>query len=65
MLGLHLGNVDGNLDRSFMEAAFERAGLQIERVQVVGTEWREYAEEREQPVSRALLRVAGFDASGT
>ena len=58
MLRLHLGNVDGNLDRSLIEAAFGRAGLQVERMQVIGTEWREYAEERDQPVSRALLRLA-------
>jgi ubiquinone/menaquinone biosynthesis C-methylase UbiE len=54
----HLGNVDGNLDAGYVEAAYHRARLNIERKHVVGTEWREYAEERTQPVSRALLRLA-------
>jgi SAM-dependent methyltransferase len=58
MMRRHLGNVDGNLDRRFVERAFDRAGLQVERTQVIGTEWREHAEERSQPVSRALLRLA-------
>ena len=30
----------------------------IERKDVIGTEWREYEEERTQPVSEALLRLA-------
>ncbi|MDQ6695979.1 MAG: class I SAM-dependent methyltransferase [Actinomycetota bacterium] len=54
----HLGNIDGNLDRAALELAFDRAGFAVESVQVIGTEWREYAEERTQPVSRALLRLA-------
>jgi SAM-dependent methyltransferase len=54
----HLGNVDGNLDRATLEAAFARSGYAVESVHVIGTEWREYAEERTQPVSRALLRLA-------
>jgi len=54
----HLGNVDGNLDRTALERVFTEVGLSIERVRVIGTEWREYAEERNQPVSRALLRLA-------
>jgi len=58
MMRRHLGNVDGNLDRSHLEAAFGRTGLVIERTQVIGTEWREFAEERTQPVSKALLRLA-------
>jgi len=58
MLRRHLGYVEGNLDRELTEAAFARAGLDIERVEVIGTEWREYAEERAQPVSRALLRLS-------
>ena len=29
----------------------------MESVDVIGTEWREFAEERTQPVSRALLRL--------
>ncbi len=38
--------------------AFENAGLAVERKDVVGTEWREYAEERTRPASRALLRLS-------
>lgn len=53
----HLGNVDGNLDRAALDAAFARSGLAVESVDVIGTEWREFAEERTQPVSRALLRL--------
>jgi SAM-dependent methyltransferase len=58
MLRRHLGFVDGNLDRARVEAAFERSGFEIELVDEVSTEWREYAEERTQPASRALLRLA-------
>lgn len=54
----HLGNVETNLDRSKLEFAFHRPDLTIERARSIGTEWREYAEERTQPVSRALLRLA-------
>jgi hypothetical protein len=35
-----------------------RSGLSTESLRLVGTEWREYVEERTQPVSRALLRLA-------
>ncbi|MDQ6671084.1 MAG: class I SAM-dependent methyltransferase [Chloroflexota bacterium] len=58
MLGHHLGNVEPNLVEGNIEAAFDCAGLTIEDKDVIGTEWREYAEERTQPVSRALLRLA-------
>jgi SAM-dependent methyltransferase len=58
LLGQHLGNVDGNLDRSRLEDAFTRSGLTIETQTTVGTEWTEYAEERTKPASRALLRLA-------
>ena len=54
----HLGNVEENLDRATLEAAFARSGFTVESFDVIGTEWREYAEERTQPVSRALLRLA-------
>jgi ubiquinone/menaquinone biosynthesis C-methylase UbiE len=54
----HLGNIDANLDRARLEATFQDAGLIPESVREVGTEWREYAEEHTQPVSRALLRLA-------
>lgn len=58
MMRRHLGNVEGNLDVAFVEGAFGRAGLVIERKDLVGTEWREHAEERTQPASRALLRLS-------
>jgi ubiquinone/menaquinone biosynthesis C-methylase UbiE len=58
MMKRHLGNVDGNLDAEYIEAAFGRAALVIERTETIGTEWREYAEERTQPVSQALLRLS-------
>ena len=58
MMRRHLGNVDENLDAGFVEAAFRRAGLQIDHQEMIGTEWREHAEERTQPGSRALLRLA-------
>lgn len=54
----HLGNIEGNLDRSALEATFGRSGLVVESADVIGTEWREHAEDRTQPVSRALLRLA-------
>ena len=55
----HLGYVEGNLDRGVMEAAFVHSGFEIEAVdEEVGMEWREYAEERTQPVSKALLRLS-------
>jgi SAM-dependent methyltransferase len=58
MLRYHLGNVEPNLVESTIEAAFDSAGLSIEDKDVIGTEWREHAEERTQPVSTALLRLA-------
>jgi SAM-dependent methyltransferase len=58
MLKHHLGNVGPNLVEANVEAAFESAGLDIEDKDVIGTEWREYAEERTHPVSLALLRLA-------
>jgi hypothetical protein len=58
MMSRHLGNVIANLSETTLEAAFAEAGLVVEEKDVIGTEWREYAEERGQPVSRALLRLA-------
>jgi SAM-dependent methyltransferase len=58
MLGSHLGNVTGNLAEGTIEAAFAEAGLAIEEKDVIGTEWREYLEERGQSCSVALLRLA-------
>jgi ubiquinone/menaquinone biosynthesis C-methylase UbiE len=53
-----LGIVPMNLDEDSMEAAFQRAGLVIDRKDLIGTEWREYQEERTRPASRDLLRLA-------
>jgi hypothetical protein len=47
-----------NLDEFTLGSAFADAGLAVDEKDVIGTEWREYAEERTQPVSRALLRLA-------
>lgn len=41
-----------------VEGAFRRAGLVVVGKDEIGTEWREYAEERSQVVSRSLLRLA-------
>ncbi len=53
-----LGNVPRNLDRPTVEAAFGRAGFHVDRVDDIGTEFREYEEERSRPVSESLLRLA-------
>jgi ubiquinone/menaquinone biosynthesis C-methylase UbiE len=53
-----LGSVPRNFDEDLMEAAFQRAGLVIDRKDVIGTEWREHEEERARLVSRDLLRLA-------
>lgn len=58
MLGRHMGNVMSNLSEATIEASFAGAGLVIEDKDIIGTEWREYAEERTQPVATALLRLA-------
>ena len=53
-----LGNVVANLVEADLEAAFAAASFTILIKHVIGTEWREYLEEREQVVSRELLRLA-------
>jgi SAM-dependent methyltransferase len=53
-----LGNVPENLDRARVEGAFEHAGFHIERLEEIGSEFREYDEERTRPVSESLLRLA-------
>jgi len=58
LLAHHMGNVPENLDQHRIEAAFAAAGLHVQRRDVIGTEWREHAEERDGTVSRALLRLA-------
>lgn len=52
------GIVPENMDERRVEALLLAAGFLIERKDVIGTEWREYAEERNQPVSKDLLRLA-------
>jgi SAM-dependent methyltransferase len=58
LLARHLGIVRRNLEESVVAAAFGRAGLEAERKDVIGTEWREWEEERTQPASQSLLRLA-------
>jgi len=58
MMRRHLGWLDDNVRRTFMESAYADAGFAIERVEEIGTEWREYAEERTQSTSRSLLHLA-------
>ncbi len=58
MLRRHLSAIYANLDEVRVEAAFAAAGLAVIRKDVIGTEWREHAEERERPASQALLRLA-------
>ena len=53
-----MGNIPANYDRPRVERLFGEAGLSIERVEEIGTQWREYEEERTQPASDALLRLA-------
>jgi ubiquinone/menaquinone biosynthesis C-methylase UbiE len=58
LLERHLANVSSNLVERNVEEAFADAGLAIERKDVIGTEYKEYAEERTQAASRTLLRLA-------
>jgi SAM-dependent methyltransferase len=58
MLNRLLGSVPDNLVEGNVEAALENAGLVVERKDVIGTEWREHAEERTHPASSALLRLS-------
>lgn len=53
-----LGNVEQNLERARVEGAFAQAGFRVERQEEIATEFREYDEERTQPVSDNLLRLA-------
>ena len=53
-----LANVEQNLERARVEGAFEQAGFRVERLEEIATEFREYDEERTQPVSDSLLRLA-------
>jgi SAM-dependent methyltransferase len=58
LLEQSLAVVPENLVEENVEAAFGRAGLRVAVKDPIGTEWREHAEERTQPVSRDLLRLA-------
>lgn len=58
MMRRHFGVVLTNMDERVLLDAYRAAGLDIERTIVVGSEWREWAEERTQPVSRALLQLS-------
>lgn len=58
MMRRHLGWLEGNVWRHQVESAFAEAGFVIDTVEEIGTEWREYAEERTQPTSKSLLRLA-------
>ena len=58
MMRRHLGNIQENLDEDYVEAAFRRAHLDVERRDAIGTEWREHAEEHSQIVSKSLLRLS-------
>jgi SAM-dependent methyltransferase len=53
-----LGSVPQNLEPAWVEQAFKQAGFRVERLEEIGTEFREYEEERTQPVSESLLRLA-------
>jgi ubiquinone/menaquinone biosynthesis C-methylase UbiE len=58
ILARSLAVVPESLERVRVERAFTAAGLQVDVADALGTEWREHAEERSQPVSRDLLRLA-------
>jgi SAM-dependent methyltransferase len=58
LLARNLALVPENLEGVRVEAALARAGLEVVTKDVIGTEWREHAEERTAPVSRDLLRLA-------
>ncbi|GIG71479.1 SAM-dependent methyltransferase [Phytomonospora endophytica] len=58
MLRHHMGNVHENLHEPRLLDAFTAAGLTVERRVSIGTEWREWAEERTRPVSESLLRLS-------
>lgn len=58
MINGPLGNVAASMVEANVEDAFAKAGLLVLRKDVIGTEWREYEEERDKPVSFDLLRLA-------
>ncbi len=58
LLAHHRGVVGANLDPTRLMAAYAENGLDLEQTVEIGTRWREYAEERTQPVGRKLLQLA-------
>src|SRR5262245_33924536 len=58
MMRRHLGWLEGQVRRKDMEHAYTQAGLVIERTEEIGTEWREYVDERTQSSTTALLRLS-------
>jgi SAM-dependent methyltransferase len=58
LLAANLTLVPENLHEARVEAALTCAGLEVVTKDVIGTEWREHAEERTAPASRDLLRLA-------
>lgn len=65
MVNRHLGNVPANLVERNVEDAVARAGLSIERKDVIGTEWREHLEERTKPASALYSGSRACDGSKT
>lgn len=53
-----LGVFTANLIEDELESAFTRHALTVTEKHVIGTQWREHVEERDQDVSRDLLRLA-------
>jgi SAM-dependent methyltransferase len=58
LLAQSLAVVPASLAEASLEAAFARAGLTIELADTIGTEWREWLEERTHPVATDLLGLA-------
>ena len=58
LIGQSLAVLPENLNEETVTTAFTNVGLSVVSKDVIGTEWREYDEERTQPVSRDLLRLA-------
>ncbi|MGA8113127.1 MAG: class I SAM-dependent methyltransferase [Actinocatenispora sp.] len=58
MMRRHFGVVLANMDKRRLLDAYRASGLALEQTIVVGSEWREWAEERTQPASQALLQLS-------
>jgi SAM-dependent methyltransferase len=57
-LNAALGNVAVSMNEAAFEMAVAESGLVIRQKDVIGTEWREFEEERTRPVSDDLLKLA-------